>query len=28
MAEVDVEKDLGVILAKDLKAGRQCREAA
>jgi len=28
LAEVDEEKDLGVILTKDLKAGRQCREAA
>jgi len=28
LAEVDEEKDLGVILTKDLKPGRQCREAA
>jgi len=28
LAEVEEEKDLGVILTKDLKAGRQCREAA
>jgi len=28
LAEADGQKDLGVILTKDLKAGRQCREAA
>jgi len=28
LVEVDEEKDLGVILTNDLKAGRQCREAA
>jgi len=28
LAEVDEEKDLGVILTNDLKPGRQCREAA
>jgi len=28
LAEVDEEKDLGVILTNALKAGRQCREAA
>jgi len=28
LAEEDEEKDLGVILISDLKAGRQCREAA
>jgi len=28
LAEADEEKDLGVILTNDLKAGRQCREAA
>jgi len=27
LAEVDEEKDLGVILTDDLKAGKQCREA-
>jgi len=28
LAEVDEEKNLSVVLTNDLKAGKQCREAA